>query len=119
MRARRRLRGEGSSIVATWSGSVAWWMSGSRAAVSARPRRVNGSLEQEHRARENRGPALCGNHGGLGDVEGTDDLSGDLEHLLFLVPVRGLVELDAERRGEHRGRHVLGEIPGELVGLTV
>src|SRR5512134_326236 len=55
----------------------------------------------------------------LGDVEGAVDLPADLPHLLLLVPALLLVELDAQRGGEHRGGDILGVIARDFFGLAV
>ena len=58
------------------------------------------------------------NDAGLRDVPGADDLSADLEDLLFFVPALVDIEIDAEGRGQHGGGQILRIIPRLALGLA-
>ena len=75
--------------------------------------------------REEVGPARCSGHqngrgndrgpeapdalGRLRAVHRSDDLAADLPLLLALIPRRARFVIESERRGEHRGRQILGD----------
>jgi len=46
----------------------------------------------------------------LGDVADANDFAAEFVNLFFFVPTGVLVELHAQRRGQHRRRHFLGKI---------
>src|SRR3990172_2272217 len=76
-------------------------------------------LQDEHGGGNDRGELALLADSRLGYVGCLYYLVAYLVYLFFLVPSEIFVELDAQGRGEHGGRQVLGVIAGHAVALPV
>src|SRR5437879_539347 len=77
------------------------------------------SEDKDAERNDRRPDALGVAFGALHDVARLEHFLRHLEGLLALVPGLLGIEVDAERRREHRGREVFGVLAGLLRGLAV
>ena len=81
--------------------------------------RGGGGLLHEHGGRDHRGPqaifAACRR---LRDVLRVDDAVGQPPYLALLVPARVRIEVQAEGRGQHLGRQILGVVARGILVLA-